>query len=846
MTFLSALYTLVIYPIELLFDTLFTIAYRLIGNNGMAIIVLSLAVNFLVLPLYKRADKLQSEERDIQAEMAPMVKHIKKTFKGDERFFMLQEYYSKYNYKPIYALKSSISLLLQIPFFVAAYNLLSGMQSLQGESFGFISDLGREDAVFMIGAFPVNILPILMTLINIISGIVYTKGHPLKEKIQVYGLATIFLVLLYRSPSGLVFYWLLNNIFSLLKNIIECILKPRLKGHKSSEPLKLEPLGKDMRVIFLSCTVLALLTGLLLPAGIVSLNPAELTNTFIPNPHSPLTYLLKSVLTSVGTFMIWIPVFVYLLKGRHIKIVSYVFVAFASVGMVNALLFNKDLGLLSERLIYERPMIFKPQEIVINLIVDIAIAAVVFLIAFKKTRYIRIIVTILLISSMITCSALGFIAGKNYDTDYMKSARNDIHIPFTTTGQNVVVIMMDRMIGAYIPYIFDEHPEVRSQFDGFTYYPNTISFGTHTNTGSAPLFGGYEYTPDKMNLRSDELLRDKQNEALRVLPVMFSDSGWNVTVCDQPYANYKWLFDASIYDGYEGIDAFSMSLSVNNELSEKAGADMEERLYRNFFCYGLMRTLPYFLQPFIYSEGSYNHIYDDSMQDTQYGVYLRERMVLESLSDFTEITDSPQNCFFVFANQLTHADEVHLLSDEKYDQPPVVNNVPMYLDDEEDYKHYQCNVEACILLGQWFDYLRENGVYDNTRIIIVADHGQGLNNFDDLQVMDLGLDAEWFNPVLMVKDFDQTGFEVSNEFMTNADTPFLAVNGIIDNPVNPFTDMPITYNDKKDDQLIYNSYKFDVNFSNGTKFNDPDGYWLAVNNNIWDDENWSIYEGDPT
>ena len=82
--------------------------------------------------------------------------------------------------------------------------------------------------------------------------------------------------------------------------------------------------------------------------------------------------------------------------------------------------------------------------------------------------------------------------------------------------------------------------------------------------------------------------------------------------------------------------------------------------------------------------------------------------------------------------------------------------------------------------------------------------------------------------------------------MTNADTPFLAVNGLIDNPVNPFTDMPITYNDKKDDQLIYNSYKFDVNFSNGTKFNDPDGYWLAVNNNIWDDENWSIYEGEPT
>ena len=188
------------------------------------------------------------------------------------------------------------------------------------------------------------------------------------------------------------------------------------------------------------------------------------------------------------------------------------------------------------------------------------------------------------------------------------------------------------------------------------------------------------------------------------------------------------------------------------------------------------------------------------------------------------------------------------LTSNMYDHPErfTLNGVTVVMDTETQIGHYHCNVAGLLKLGDWMDFLRENGVYDNTRIIIVADHGQGLNNFDDLQVMDLGLDAEWFNPVLMVKDFDQTGFEVSNEFMTNADTPFLAVNGIIDNPVNPFTDMPITYNDKKDDQLIYNSYKFDVNFSNGTKFNDPDGYWLAVNNNIWDDENWSIYEGDPT
>ena len=89
MTVISILYTLIISPLELLFEVVFSIANRLIGNAGFSIIFLSLAVNFLVLPLYKRADELQAEERDIQSRMSSGVKHIKKTFKGDERFFML-------------------------------------------------------------------------------------------------------------------------------------------------------------------------------------------------------------------------------------------------------------------------------------------------------------------------------------------------------------------------------------------------------------------------------------------------------------------------------------------------------------------------------------------------------------------------------------------------------------------------------------------------------------------------------------------------------------------------------------------------------------------------------------
>ena len=174
--------------------------------------------------------------------------------------------------------------------------------------------------------------------------------------------------------------------------------------------------------------------------------------------------------------------------------------------------------------------------------------------------------------------------------------------------------------------------------------------------------------------------------------------------------------------------------------------------------------------------------------------------------------------------------------------PPVVNNVPMYLDDEEDYKHYQCAAEACIQLGKWLDFLRENNLYDNTRIIIVADHGQGLSNFDELLVVDLGFDAEWVNPVLLVKDFGEKEFKTSYDFMTNADAPYLALTGVIKDPVNPYTNKPITAADKSKEQLIYISHEFNPIVNNGTKYKDPDAYWLTVKDNIWDDRNWKRYD----
>ena len=98
----------------------------------------------------------------------------------------------------------------------------------------------------------------------------------------------------------------------------------------------------------------------------------------------------------------------------------------------------------------------------------------------------------------------------------------------------------------------------------------------------------------------------------------------------------------------------------------------------------------------------------------------------------------------------------------------------------------------------------------------------------------------------MVKDFNATGFTVSNDFMTNADTPSIALEGVVDSPVNPFTGNPINMDPKNGDQYIYISGSGDVLENNGTRFEEADHYWLIVHDNNFVKDNWSVLQGEPS
>ena len=154
---------------------------------------------------------------------------------------------------------------------------------------------------------------------------------------------------------------------------------------------------------------------------------------------------------------------------------------------------------------------------------------------------------------------------------------------FSRKEKNIVLITLDRAVGYYFPYIIAELPEVKEKYDGFTFYPNTVSYGNVTIFGSPAIFGGYEYTPEAINARTDELLVDKHNEALKVLPTLFGQNGYSVVMCDTPLAGYQWDPDMSIFDGLKNVLTASFLTSVSEYDTDLVTA-MPSRLSPHLNC----------------------------------------------------------------------------------------------------------------------------------------------------------------------------------------------------------------------------------------------------------------------
>lgn len=148
---LDFLYTLIIFPIIQVIELCYYCFFRLSGNAGLSIFGVSFAVSLCTLPLYFIAERHEKVERTLRARLQPKIDKIKAVFSGDKQYMMLSTLYRQNHYHPVYALRNTFGLFIQIPFFIAAYSYLSQLETLTGTPFFFIRDLGASDKLISIG-----------------------------------------------------------------------------------------------------------------------------------------------------------------------------------------------------------------------------------------------------------------------------------------------------------------------------------------------------------------------------------------------------------------------------------------------------------------------------------------------------------------------------------------------------------------------------------------------------------------------------------------------------------------------------------------------------------------------
>ncbi len=197
--------------------------YSVLGNYGWAIVLLTILIRIPFIPLVNKSQKSMKKLQELQPKMAEVREKFKKDPQRMQREMM--DLYKKYKVNP---LGGCLPILLQIPVFFALYKILLIAIELRGAPFMlWLKDLSAPDTLFghipswfpLIGGFAVGPLPILMGATMIIQQkMTPTTMDPAQNRIMMF-MPIIFTFLFLNFATGLVLYWLMNNVFSIAQQL---------------------------------------------------------------------------------------------------------------------------------------------------------------------------------------------------------------------------------------------------------------------------------------------------------------------------------------------------------------------------------------------------------------------------------------------------------------------------------------------------------------------------------------------------------------------------------------------------------------------------------------------------
>lgn len=203
------------------------IQHYIASNWGVAIIIMTICIKLIFWPLTAKASKSQKRMHKIQQPL----QEIRSKYKDNPKKLQ-QETVKLFKENGVNPAAGCLPILIQIPIFLGLFGMLRTASELRFADFLWITDLSQPDTVAVLpifGGFPVNIMPIFMMITMVVQMRMMPTPTPpagagkemaeMQQKMFKF-MPFIFVIFLYNFSSGLVVYWTVQNLLTILQQYI--------------------------------------------------------------------------------------------------------------------------------------------------------------------------------------------------------------------------------------------------------------------------------------------------------------------------------------------------------------------------------------------------------------------------------------------------------------------------------------------------------------------------------------------------------------------------------------------------------------------------------------------------
>ncbi len=580
-----------------------------------------------------------------------------------------------------------------------------------------------------------------------------------------------------------------DNISKKDKNLSEYVKKKsgrNKKGFSFSSP--------DEQLFLFSFLYLLSVILLFSPVKLYTSAPGEI--------EAGISGILVKNITVVVLLAGCSPVFFCVLRGSLKSAVLKITLFIAFCAFFYSFILNISYGALDNYILTNAKVLNKGfLKNIIEISALIGLAFIVSFLADKKKILIRNIFLILLAVGFVQ-SAVSLIGIRGYDEKKISTVSREGYLPeynkdlmgYSKEGKNIVVLLLDMFSGGYLPEILEEMPELEDTLSGFTWYPNTLTAGYNTSSSVPGMYAGWSYVPSAINEKEyNGYIVDQIIESYEVLPEILSEYNYKTSYTDPdyyrtPHGNIDELEKRGITAGFNQ-DYLPYWKSVNTSYdSDFSGAEKksaagknnpETKASRYLLAVSLFKAAPLILKPLVYNEGDWLFIGGGEVRNNAYKFALKSWAFMDLLDEVSN-ADAEGNTFKYFHNYITH--EPFAMSSEG--KPVLGYPDPEAGDNIHGRNAYYSAKSAMMAVSDWVKWLKKNNIYDNTKLIIVADHGNDVaeNPMMKKNFKVEGLSSEEFNRaqiVLLVKDFNAEGaLKTDIRLMSNADIPAIILSSL--------------------------------------------------------------------